>query len=223
MFFDISAALSFDSVTPCQLGAIMGRYGSDKGNATNTNWHNYANLYEPLFKPVINEHIRIFELGLGTNNTDVASNMGADGKPGASLRGWREFFPYAKVFGADIDRRILFEEERISTFYCDQTSPSDIHTMWDNEVLKEPFDIIIDDGLHAFGANVCFFENSIHKLKPGGVFIIEDVINRYIPAYVSKINEWKSIYPGITFHIVQLQHNRNSIDNTLIICIKGVV
>lgn len=32
----------------------------------------------------------------------------------------RELFPHALVYGADIDRDILFEEDRIKTFYCNQ-------------------------------------------------------------------------------------------------------
>ena len=41
------------------------------------------------------------------------------------------------------------------------------------------FDIIIDDGLHEFHANKCFFENSIEKLNPGGFYIIEDIGKKY--------------------------------------------
>ena len=57
-------------------------------------------------------NLNIFEVGLGTNNVDVPSNMGKDGKPGASLRAWRDYFP-----NADIDTRILFKEDKIQTFY----------------------------------------------------------------------------------------------------------
>ena len=35
-------------------------------------------------------------------------NMTASGKPGASLRVWRDYFNNAQVIGADIDKRILF-------------------------------------------------------------------------------------------------------------------
>ena len=65
----------------------------------------------------------IFEIGLGTNYKNIVSNMGINGKPGASLRAFRDYCPNASVFGADIDKRILFEEERIKTFYVDQTDP----------------------------------------------------------------------------------------------------
>ena len=33
--------------------------------------------------------------------------MGKQGKPGASLRTWREFFPNAQVIGIDIDKKSI--------------------------------------------------------------------------------------------------------------------
>jgi hypothetical protein len=101
--------------------------------------------------------------------------MGPNGKPGASLRGWADFFPNSSIFWADIDRNILFDTERIKTFYCNQLDKWDIFNLWSNSELNENFDIIIEDGLHTPEANITFFENSIHKLNPGGFYIIEDV------------------------------------------------
>ena len=46
------------------------------------------------------------------------------------------------------------------------------------------FDIIIEDGLHTFEANKCFFENSIHKVKRGGIYIIEDITNIDLPKFI---------------------------------------
>jgi hypothetical protein len=119
--------------------------------------------------------VNLFELGLGTNNTSIKSNMGANGKPGASLRAFADYFTEGNIFGADIDKDILFQTDRIKTFYCDQTNPEVIKEMWSN--IPEEFDIIIDDGLHEAHANITFFENSYHKLKKGGIFIIEDILN----------------------------------------------
>jgi hypothetical protein len=100
--------------------------------------------------------------------------MGISGKPGASLRAWRDYFPNSHVIGADIDRDVLFDEERIKTYYLDQTNPNSIFELW-NEVGISDFDFMVDDGLHIFSAGVCLFENSITKLKSNGIYIIEDV------------------------------------------------
>lgn len=197
---------------------IMGRNKSDKGSTDIVNsWHNYTTFYYLIFKHLQNKSIRLFELGLGTNNTDIPSNMGSNGRPGASLYGWAEFFPNAKIFGADIDSSILFNIENIRTFFCDQTSSSSIQTLWSHGDLNENFDIIIDDGLHEFDANVCFFENSIYKLNVNGIFIIEDIHVNSIHSYIDKITEWENKYNGLLFTLVKIPSSKNHLDNNLLV------
>ena len=55
--------------------------------------------------------------------------MTSTGKPGASLKVWKDYFKNAKIFGADIDKRILFQEERINTYEVNQLDPSSIKKM----------------------------------------------------------------------------------------------
>ena len=194
---------------------IMNKYGSDKGSGH----HNYTeSVYYDLFKNIKDEPLFIFELGLGTNNTSVPSNMGQNGKPGASLHGWSEFFPNAKIFGADIDKDILFQTDKIKTFYCDQTNPQVIKDMWSS---LPQFDIIIEDGLHTYDANVCFFENSIHKLKPGGIYFIEDISINDITKFQNKIkNEWSNIL-GLSFDLKIIPSKLNTHDNNMLIVKKS--
>ena len=205
---------------------IMGRHRSDKGSSDNsTSWHNYTVTYYNLFKHLQHEKLRVFELGLGTTNTDIPSNMGPNGRPGASLYGWREFFPNSEIFGADIDRRILFTDDRIHTFYCNQTIPDAISRLWANPILSDEFNIIIDDGLHEFSANVCFFENSIRKLTPGGFYIIEDILKENIPLFKEKICEWANCekYKNLKFTIIEIPSNRNPFDNNLLVIEKNEI
>jgi len=212
---------TFENDKNSPLCDIMGRNKSDKGSTDIVNsWHNYTTFYYLIFKHLQNKPIRLFELGLGTNNTDIPSNMGSNGRPGASLYGWAEFFPNAKIFGADIDYSILFNTENIRTFYCDQTSYSSIRTLWSHGDLNENFDIIIDDGLHEFDANVCFFENSIHKLNVNGIFIIEDIHVNSIHSYIDKITEWENKYNGLLFTLVKIPSIRNHLDNNLLVVHK---
>ena len=162
------------------LSALCDKYGSDKGEIAKSGhpypWpsHTYADFYSRLYDHCRIDVKRVFECGLGTNNPNLSSSMGMSGKPGASLRVWRDYFPNAQVFGADIDRDILFEEERIKTFYVDQTDPKSIAEFWNNVGLSA-FDFMIDDGLHLFEAGICLFESSISKLSKHGIYIIEDV------------------------------------------------
>ena len=210
---------SFDVKKATPLCEIMGRNKSDKGSIDiQSSWHNYTTLYYSIFNDIKEKPLRVFELGLGTNNVNIPSNMGINGQPGASLYGWSEYFPNARIFGADIDKDILFNTETITTYYCDQTNPTIINAMWDtHKELQEGFDIIIDDGLHTFSANVCFFENSIHKLNSKGYYIIEDIQSNEVGQFAEKIKKWETKYNGYTFSLIHLPSTVNTWDNKMLI------
>jgi hypothetical protein len=78
------------------------------------------------------------------------------------------------IYGADIDMDILFEENRIKTYYIDQLDPASISRYWDNVDVND-FDLMIDDGLHTFEAGSTLFVNSVDRLSTNGIYIIEDV------------------------------------------------
>ena len=137
-----------------ELKNLMNHYGSDKGNSNNQ--HNFADLYSEIFFHQKNKIENFLEIGLGTNDINIASNMGSEGKPLASLRAWRDYFKNSNIYGADIDKKILKDEDRIKTFYVDQNNISTIKKMF-NDIGNVKFDIILDDGLHEFSANICFF------------------------------------------------------------------
>jgi hypothetical protein len=122
-----------------ELCDIMDNNKSDKAS----NRHNYTRFYSQIFEKMRFDEINIFELGLGTNNINLISNMGSEGSPGASIFGWSEYFKNGYIFGADIDIDCLFNTDNIKTFYCDQTKPWIIRQMWDNKNLDFKFDIII--------------------------------------------------------------------------------
>ena len=204
--------------TPTELCRLMEKWGSDKGRENITMWkHNYTVVYTKLFAGLRDKPIRIFELGLGTNNVYLASTMAGNGVPGASLRAWEEYFPSAAVFGADIDRDILFAEGRIKTYFCDQTSPDAIRTLWSEGDLSEGFDIIVEDGLHTFDANVCFFENSVHKLRAGGIYIIEDITRPDLSRFEEKLVAWRRQFPGFTFELIDIPCTVNQYDNIILV------
>ena len=156
-------------LAPTEMCKVMTKLGSDKGS------NKYTTLYSALFNDRRGESLRILELGMGTNNLNVLSNMGVFGAPGASHRGWRKLFPHSRIYGADIDKGILFEEDRIKTFYCDQLDRKSIDNLWSHPELRDGADIIIEDGLHTYDANVSFLEGSLQRLRPGGIYIIEDI------------------------------------------------
>jgi hypothetical protein len=218
----MDTSINFSPADVNELGGLCEKYGSDKGSGTQafSRQHNFTAYYHSLFTPIRNQRISFFEMGLGTNNTSILSNMGSHGKPGASLRAWRDYFPKAQIYGADIDKDILFNEHRITTFYCDQTSTSSLQ-----EVIKEipDMDVIIDDGLHTFNANISMLHSFIHKLKIGGVYIIEDVVGSNLQEYTEYIrNTLIKVYPHIGFSLLQIPHERNTNDNNLIVIQRNI-
>jgi hypothetical protein len=198
----------------------MAKYGSDKGHPDNKSRHNYTHIYDALFNGIRKKTLRLFELGIGSNNTNIQSNMGPAGRPGASLRAWRDYFPNALVFGADIDVFCIMTENRLKTYYCDQTNPAIIATMWSHDpLLQEEFDILIEDGLHTFDANVCFFENSCWKLKNGGVYVIEDIEKKNVPRWETQITIWKQKYGSkYDYRLVEIPPpNQMTTDNNVLL------
>lgn len=158
-----------------QLEILFNTWGSDKSQK-----HNYHLVYGSILarKETITA---VLEIGLGTNNCNVVSNMGATGKPGASLRAFRDFLPHAQVYGADVDRQILFEEDRIRTFFVDQTDLRTFDALGQN--VGVDFDLIIDDGLHSPSANIAVLSFALNRLKPGGTVVIEDVGRVALPVW----------------------------------------
>jgi hypothetical protein len=162
-----------------ELKVLFDQYGSDKSST-----HNYHLIYGT----VLSERLAIknvLEVGMGTNNSDVASNMGKFGKPGASLRAFRDFCVNAQIYGADIDKQILFSEERITTFYVDQTDFKTFEHL--KNKLPGLFDLVIDDGLHSPNANIATLDFGLQIIKKNGWVIVEDI-------NVESLSIWKVVY-----------------------------
>jgi hypothetical protein len=202
----------------CQLAALCDKYGSDKGEIESSGhpypWpsHSYSDYYRRLWGHCRSSVRNVFECGLGTNNPNLPSSMGISGKPGASLRVWRDYFPNAMIYGADIDKDILFSEDRIISYFVDQTSPESISRLWEKFEGIE-FDFMIDDGLHVFEAGACLFENSIQKLAPYGVYVIEDVSHENLRKYKQFFNSQPYLVDFVSLHRPKL----NLGDNNLVV------
>lgn len=153
------------------LQKLLASYGSDKST-----YHNYHYVYSSIVKP--DSVSQFFEIGLGTNNVDVISNMGPMGKPGASLRGFRDYIKNGHVYGADIDKRVLFKEDKIDTFFIDQLDTSSFEDI--KSKLKHKVDIFIDDGLHAPDANLNSLMLGMDLVRSGGWIVIEDIPERSV-------------------------------------------
>jgi len=204
-----------------ELRELAEKYGSDKGEifvlGHPYNWpsHSYADFYYRLFSNNKNAIKKVLECGIGTNNPSLTSSMGIEGVPGASLKIWRDFFPNAQIYGVDIDRNILFQDERIQTFYMDQLDKNSIASFW-KKVNFDSFDFIIDDGLHTFEAGSCFFEHSYNYLCDKGIYIIEGIS-------ITDFRKYKNFFLNFRCHVdyVCLKRPHHKLgDNNLIVIRK---
>lgn len=182
-----------------ELALLCDVYGSDKGESKKIGhpytWpsHSYVDYYARIFGHCRQSVKNVFECGIGTNNPTIRANMGIYGKPGASLRVWRDYFPNALIFGGDIDTDILFDEDRIKTFYIDQLNPQSILDFWGLTGVDE-FDFMVDDGLHTFEAGSTLFLNSFDRLAAGGIYVIEDVS-------FEDLSKYKAFFKNTHFHV----------------------
>lgn len=169
---------------------------SDKANS-----HNYHILYSYILNNLGRQNkLNLLEIGLGTNNPNLVSSMGSNANPGTSLYAWEEYLPNSNIYGADIDRSILFNKGRIRTHYVDQLEIDTYNKLQDN-FNNVKYDIIIDDGLHSTAAqfNTLF---ALENINEGGYIIIEDIWKRitdnwYTMDYILRQN------PNFTVQIVE--------------------
>ena len=90
------------------LAQLCDKYGSDKGEIKTSGhpyiWpsHTYTDFVDGRFRHCRAVVKNVFECGLGTMDLSIKANMGVAGRPGASLRVWRDYFPNADIFGAAI-------------------------------------------------------------------------------------------------------------------------
>jgi hypothetical protein len=190
--------------TLCEL---MTKYYTDKC----PNDHNYSYYYYHMFFRREATVHNVFEMGIGHSNISFTCNMShiKNYQIGSSLKAWREFFPNATIYGADINAEAVNEakSDRIVTFEINQLNGIDLQQAF--RFLPD-FDLIIDDGYHDFNANVCMFENCIKNLKKEtGIYVIEDVRLKDLPKFIEKIKEWQNLFPKLIFRVINIPRKKN--------------
>ena len=154
------------------LAALFASHGSDKDR------NGYSSLYNALFLPLKDSPATLLEIGIGTmlpGNSSMKGYTPDSYKPGASLRAWRDFFPNGEIHGMDIQPDCMFSEPRITTHMCDSTD-DDVCGGWMRTYPELAFDIVVDDASHWDVHQLATLENLFPLVKPGGFYVIEDVV-----------------------------------------------
>jgi hypothetical protein len=133
-------------------------------------WRHYFEIYDRHFAKFVGKNVHVLEIGIYS---------------GGSLGMWKSYFgPSAKIYGVDIEPACkAYEDEQTKIFIGDQADSS----FWDQVKLAVPhLDIVIDDGGHLPHQQIATMECLLPHLRPGGVFLCEDIVAKGNPfsAYV---------------------------------------
>ncbi|MCH9637310.1 MAG: class I SAM-dependent methyltransferase [Candidatus Rickettsiella isopodorum] len=125
-------------------------------------WVNYFDIYDSCMERYRGNNSKILEIGI---------------QNGGTLQIFNKYLQNAELFGVDIDPNIanLSLENNIHIFNFDITDEQAIAKHFN----KIKFDIIIDDGSHISSDIIKTFRLLFSKLKPGGIFLIEDLHASY--------------------------------------------
>lgn len=147
---------------------LADRYGSDKGSAK----HRYSELYQMLFLPYRERSITFLEMGLQIGGPEHGASADRATTDLPSVRMWLEYFPAAQVHGLDVSDFAWFSDPRFTFHRVDMDDRDRIAAA---ACAMPEFDIIIDDASHASHHQQNAFLELFPKLKPGGLYIIEDL------------------------------------------------
>lgn len=151
--------------------------------------HVYTPFYYELFKKRRKTIKKVLEMGIGFDKT--MPHCGDAYQIGASLRMWRDFFPNAQVYGADIAPVSIFQDERIETYLCDENKKADIKRLVEKTGLD--IDLFVDDAFHHYKSQIFLAKTILPLLKNDVIYIIEDISHTRT---VSKaLNEYKCEAP----------------------------
>ena len=148
------------------LSVILNRYASyDSRSGTDKDTvHSYGPLYEELMRPFKHTATAVLEIGVLT---------------GASVAAWADYFQGAHVDGADVDvSRIVFgaDHPRIRYHEVDCTLPDAPHRLG-----GKLYDVIVEDASHFPEHQVATAGIFAPYIKPGGVYVLEDIRGDHAP------------------------------------------
>ena len=133
------------------------------------NHHSYHLLLGPILKDRP-QCAACSRSAVGTNNLDVVSNMGSEGRLGLHrCEPFATSWPDAAMLTAPTsDRRILFREERIDDLASSATTDrrESCRERW-TVVCPAIVDLVIDDGLHVAHANLRSLKFGLGKITVG--------------------------------------------------------
>jgi glycosyltransferase involved in cell wall biosynthesis len=132
-------------------------------------WSSYFGVYDRVLAPFRQQSVALLEIGV---------------QNGGSLELWGSYFAQGRLFvGCDIEEacgKLRFADKRVRVVVGNANSEQTAVRIAE---ASPQFDIIIDDGSHLAHDIVQSFLRYFSWLRPGGVYIAEDVHTMYMHGY----------------------------------------
>ena len=178
--FQIKKKIDLDKIQNNEksLNELFNYFGTDKGTSVKNPYnnkseeifgHGFAQFYEKHFNNFKNEKINFFEIGTWE---------------GASLASFSKYFNNANLYGLDRNFKFKYKSKRINFYYCDTTNKKDLKKI-SNEIGKNKFKVIIDDGSHLLNDIIHNLKFFLDFVDNKGYYVIEDYNH---PEYYSYLN-----------------------------------
>lgn len=170
-------------------------YAQHQGKVSDK-WASYLSLYDAILDPLRQELGSLLEIGI---------------QNGGSLDLWAKYFGNAHhIVGCDIDPRcasLSYADQRINVVVADAT----LATTRDQIARLVPaLDVVIEDGSHIPREVIHAFLRYWPMVKPGGIFIAEDLHCDYFPGHeggITRRNLANRFFAELV-HVVNLEHWR---------------
>lgn len=157
-------------------------------------WSSYLTLYEAELAQVRPTLRSILEIGV---------------QNGGSLEIWAKYFPAAEsIVGCDVNPKcanLVYADPRIHIVVGDATLPVVCQQV---AGLADGFDVIVEDGSHIPREVILAFLRYWPHVKPGGIFIAEDLHCDYFPSHEGSIarRDIANRFFAELVHVINLEH-----------------
>jgi len=159
----------------------MDRIGLTANTLKASMHHNYTRVYPKYFAPIRHKPLKFLEFGIFK---------------GDSVKMWEWYFPNAELHFVDItDSIVEYRGDPRRTHYH-IFSQTDVEKLVRLGLDAGPFDIIIDDAGHMSSDMVQTFTNLFPYLRPGGIYVLEDIHATYQREYGGIGNQTHPGKPG---------------------------
>ncbi len=179
-------------------GPLRKLYREHKVGKVSSKWSSYFPIYDKWFAPYREQPIKMLEIGV---------------QNGGSLEMWARYFKQAEtIVGCDVNpavSNLVYQDPRVKVVVgvASQQPAFDVI----NAHGAGGFDLIIDDGSHRSIDTISNFLMFFPMLKPGGLFVIEDMHCAYWPEYEGGYFNQRSIasFFKAMVDLVNIEHCRN--------------